>query len=162
MKTLLTLSLFFLFFVSLTAQNKHEKIYRTTADGTWTGENWTPAPPPTNLTNATVIIEHKIEYIAESAILNWNSPTGQIIIEQAGNLYIKTEDSKLVQSKGFKLINNGKLKIDLGTSSIKVEKGSPFINNGTISLVAGIVDLNQEAFAQLISKPKETISAVSE
>jgi len=47
-------------------------VYTTTGDGTWTGANWSPAPPPNNMTNVAVVINHTIDYTTTVGISNWN------------------------------------------------------------------------------------------
>lgn len=152
MKKLLTLLLLLSISTIVFAQNKNT-VYKTTADGTWTGANWSPSVPPADLKNCTIIIEHNIEYNTATRILNWNVSKGQITIEQTGSLTIKTNDSPLIQGKNFDLINNGKLTIDAGMSSFTIEKGATFVNRGKVKINAGIIDVEKDVFAALFANP---------
>lgn len=152
MKTLFTLLLLFGISAATFAQ-KNNTVYKTTADGTWTGANWSPSVPPADLKNCTIIIEHNIEYNTNTRILNWNVSNAQITIEQTGSLTIKTNDSPLIQGKNFDLINNGKLTVDAGMSSFTIEKGATFVNRGKVKIHAGIIDVEKDVFAALYSNP---------
>lgn len=153
MKKILTLLILLGIITISNAQNKANQVYRTTADGTWTGANWSPSPPPADLKNCTIIIEHKIEYNTASRILNWNVSKAQLTIEQTGSLSIVSNDGPILQGKGFDLINNGKLTIDVGMSSFTVEKGATFVNRGKVKINAGNINVEKDVFAAMFSNP---------
>ncbi len=123
-------------------------VYTTTGDGTWTGPNWTPAPPPNNLSNVAIIINHTIDYTTVVNINNWNKSDGSVTINSTGTLNINTNNNSVIISNGFQVFNFGNLLLNMGTTGqFKIDKAGILTNTGTVNVIADKVFILEPDYA---------------
>jgi hypothetical protein len=121
-------------------------IYMTTSDGTWTGPNWDPGPPPLDLTNTTILINHRIDYTTGANINNWNKADGSIVISASGTLDVNAVNKFVIQSKGFTIVNDGIFNMNLGTGKYKIDKAGFLHNGGVMTVVADKVEFKDDTY----------------
>jgi hypothetical protein len=127
-------------------------VFTTTSNGTWTGSNWTPSPPPNNLTNVAIIINHTIDYTTGVNINNWNKSNGSILINTTGALSINTTNNSVVLSNGFTVTNHGSLVLNLGTTGqFKIDKAGTLTNTGTVDVTADKVFILDNSYSDTSS-----------
>lgn len=118
----------------------------TTSDGTWTGPNWDPGPPPLDLTNTTIMINHRIDYTTGANINNWNKADGSIIISSSGTLDVNAVNKFVIQSNGFTIVNDGIFNMNLGTGKYKIDKAGFLYNGGVMTVVSDKVEFKDDTY----------------
>jgi len=75
-----------------------------------------------------------------------NKSDGSITITSSGTLNINSNNNSVVQSKGFSVVNDGVLTLNLGSGQYKLDKEGTLVNAGHVNIMADKVFILDQAY----------------